>query len=274
MYGMGHDWRVESRQWSELVDLLEGEPLDLFVRMVEAQAVAQDSDTSRDNFICVDTNQGSILIGPMERWSISDGDLLDDLCEYGLLKQVPTKGSSQNYRITINGRAFNRWRTTEPVNPIEQVRAEAERVIHGDGFASRCPEASHHLAKAVGLLIKEDTSHQALSEIGMHLRSAVTDTVNTYTGGVEVKLAEKPVARLQAQAQCLTEKREAEAVAALAEYVGAVVRFDQRLTHSRDEAGKRNEPISLREVKNAYYLTALACYEVDYVLREREAGTI
>ena len=250
--------------YEDLADRLTPEAQTLYREMVAAHLEAGKGDRI---FTQWDAMQGSGLTfvnhqGVDRRWENLDVGAVHDLLSYGLLSIEYGARGTPNYRISGEGLAFYRWLMARLGSAVDQVNAEARRVVEGDDFARKHPGSAHHLRAAFALLWRDQLDDQTVSEFGDHLRKALFDIVSDVVGPEPGK-QEQPIKRLQAwmEGRSMAD-REREVVTALVELARVTLRLDHRLNHIRDEADASEPAATQSELRRAAFVTTLVCEQL------------
>lgn len=251
-------------QYSDIRDRLDDEALELFGQMVEAHLEAGRGEKL---FLRSDSLGGNGLIFSSDQvrrdWRGFNGGALDDLVGYGLLHLGFGGRGNKNYRVSAEGLAFYKWLRREQGQPIEQVSAAVIELVDSPGFATRQPDAAHHLGEAFELLRADDLNDQRMSELGDHLRKAVMDSATAVLG--DGANPEQPAKRLRNWLgnHDGLQAREQVMLTRLVDLVEATIEEDHRINHVRDELSRDRARPDYEEVRRAAFMTALVCYEID-----------
>lgn len=251
-------------EYADLADRLTPEANQLFCEMTLAHIKAGSGDRF---FIRSDTSAGTGLHfrGPNESrsWKNFDGGAIEDLIRYGLLHINYSSRGTPNYRVSGEGLRFYRWLMDQKGMPLTQVEEVVRTTVDGADFARDHPDAAHHLSEAFSLLWSDNTNNQVIAEIGEHLRGAIMDMAHDLSGGEGPP--EKPIEQLRSYLQHSADHlgdRERAVVDKLIELASIALHLDQRLTHIRDEVGKKRPLRSWDEARRAAFSTAFTCYEI------------
>ena len=251
--------------FEDLVDGLAPGALDLFREMVAVHL----ENTGDGMFILHDTAAGTDLDyfanGFKRQFSRVDIGALSDLTGRRFL-HIDDAGRSTNYRVSGEGLSFHRRLMQSEGSAVDQTEAQIRRLTSGPEYAKAHPGVAHHLREAFDLLWSGQTTVQAVSEVGDHLRKALMDATTDLVGPDAEGGQERPIERLKRHLKGLDlPSREAEVVSRIVELAQAVLRLDQRLVHIRDEADKGKPGASWEEIRRAAFTTVFACYELDQI---------
>lgn len=256
--------------FEELAERLTPEALELFQEMASAHL----ESTGDRMFLRADSGSGTHMIFTGEAsgrtFEDFDGGAIDDLISWGLLHVDYSSRGTPNYRVSGEALRFYRWLMESKGAAIDQADHEIRRTIEGAAYAKDHPGAAHHLREAFDLLWTGRTDNQVVSEIGDHLRKALmdatTDVLAAKAGGDQ----ERPIQRLKDYlADLELPTREADVMAQVVELARVTLRLDHRLNHIRDEDDAGEPEVSWEEIRRAAFSTALACYELERLVRQR-----
>ena len=242
------------------------EARQLFGEMVEAHLAA----TGDRQFMFTASMGGSLVQLTSSDWMRADpdGGALSDLESYRLIRVSHIgRHGQKNYRIPGDSIHFYNWLMEQEGTPVEQIEADALRLVEGAEFAKRHPSAAGHVGEALSLLRSPQAiTEQVASEIGGHLRGAVFDFAEKVTGGTGAE-REKPIPTLiEAVENADVEDRERKVLVSLVDLLATVLSLDQRVTHVRDEVDKGVPLRGWDEVRRAVFTTVFACAELDRAL--------
>ena len=246
----------------EFADLpLEKSQQELLGELVEADERVEDG---RRQFLVIGTADSNILAHPkMEKREIDTGDVRT-LAECGLIRHVPTSGTTPNYEVRPVGRQYVTWWKQQAGSPIAQVEAEVRRFLDSETFRLHHPAAYEHWAEAVKDVWEAD-SLAKLTGIGHACRESlelfVTDLVVARQPGDVNQDPQATVDRLRAVMSTVTLSKSVGDV--LLAYFGTVWDLVQRQEHGGQKEG---EALQQEDARRVVFQTALVMFELDRAL--------
>ena len=239
----------------DIADIISPEAEALLNGMVETHLGSAGSAYREFHTVLMGGGLGLQMIFPGESstpWvqQAVDSTALNDLTGWGFLRRGRFAKGSTVLEVTAAGVQFHRQLRERRGLAIDAVAGTIQRrLAEGSGFASTHPGAAEHLREAFALVWTGHIDDGTVSEIGLHLRSAVievTSTVANTTGDPE-----KVGAALKAWvATRPIDDREA---AALAELIKVAQTLNNRLTHIREHAAQGRPLKSWNEVRRAAF---------------------
>lgn len=190
-----------------------------------------------------------------------DEVLLQDLLDLGLVRRdVFGARAAERLMMSADAVDFYGWFLAQRGTPIDTVEQEVFTLVDGEGFSKRHPTAAKHLGEAFEIVRRGVDDMADLTEVGLHLRGALSDVVQASAG---LLAPEENVDRATKAARRAAVERGDRAVQALITLAESVMDLDHGLTHARDEQAKGRPVADPETVRRAAFLTAVACYELD-----------
>lgn len=236
------------------------ERLDAAAENLLRQFVAAREGDGESEAIEVHFAGGVMLMGGGGHGEVSQA-AIDDLIQLGLLRIVRrTSKGGRVLDLSTEARPFYQWLLRERGQAIDQVADEALRLVDGAAFAARQPAAAQQLEAAFDLLRSGRTEQHDLATIGNKLRGAITDVTQV---SARLPTPIENIKEATKSARRSAEERGDAAVLALIDLAVAVVELDHAVTHVRDEVHQERPPADPAAVRQAAFLTAVVCYELD-----------
>ena len=249
----------------EFADLpLERSQQKLLAELVEADERVKDG---WKQFLVIGTADGYILAHPKLEKRVTDAADVRTLAECGLVRRVPTSGTTPNYEVRPVGRQYVSWWKQQVGGPVAQVEAEVRRFLDGEMFRQHHPAAYEHWAEAVNDVWDAD-SRAKLTGIGHACRESlelfVTDLVVARKPALVNQDPQATIDRLRAVMSTVTLSKTVGDL--LLAYFGTVWDLVQRQEHGGQKEG---EALVQEDARRVVFQAALVMFELDRALRRQ-----
>ena len=254
----------EGGQWAQLDEDLEQEVKDLFCVMMEAELSIPRGQ--RQKFFMKMHMNGVYLGHPGLSTNLTViTDDLEMLAHFGLLSHTPLGGGAQHFMIMPMGRRYYEHLRSDESQRVQRIEDVTSRYIRSPNLSKRYSAAFECWSRADDL-VWSDEAESRQSEIGHNCRDALVAFVNVLVETYKPEDADPDPDKFINRLAAVFAKKGisgpvSDALGTLWKYVAALsMRQDHK---ARREGGG----LVLEDGRRVVFLTALAMFEVDRLLR-------